>query len=142
MSKLASLILGALLLASPAEDTVWGADQSICVEGSAIVNYPNGQLQGCTLRDFYDAWGVRCNQYGPISFYENGTMKSCVTKDFYRYGGVISCNEYGAVSFYRSGRLQSCELAEYVQIYGNNCDQFQPIYLYENGRVKACGKPR
>jgi len=121
--------------------TCLGIDTSMCNPGSEITLHPKGQLKTCTLKDDFAINGVTCKQYERISVYETGMLKNCVTSKYFNYDAIITCNQYGLVSFYATGILDSCILSKTIQVDGKNCEQLQPISLFENGKLKSCSTP-
>ncbi|MCE5265155.1 MAG: hypothetical protein LLG97_16685, partial [Deltaproteobacteria bacterium] len=96
MITLAYLLLGAI--------PGFGADPSICADGSTIILYESGKLKSCDLRNNYVVCGITCQSDYEIVFYETGELLSCVLYAEATIGKIV-CKQEGLISFYQDGSL-------------------------------------
>lgn len=82
-------------------------DQSLCAAGSTEVQYPNGSLKSCVLKNPLRTNGIICKSQSPVSFYDNGQLDTCVLAEPAKVSGQ-ECKEFGLVSFYPDGKFRSC----------------------------------
>ena len=106
MSKF-KIIFGVLILMIFGVIEANAVDQSICVEGSTVVLYPNGSLKSCVPNESFGLNDISCNSQNPASFYDNGQLESCILAKPATISGQ-ECKEFGPISFYPDGKLKSC----------------------------------